>query len=132
MSKEFVDFDVIKNKLDNIRKNVYFQDKINILMFVFSLLLNLGIWLSLYLKIRPVEYLIPLHFNIYFGIDFIDKWTKVFTIPILGLIFIFINFFLSYILYSQEKILSHLLNTAAVFIQCLLILAGIGVIILQQ
>lgn len=128
----------MNKKLLNLKKlilrskdNPYWKNRLNLILFFVSLTLNVGLWLFLYFQIKPSQYPIPLHFSIYFGIDVIDKWYKIYIIPGLGLIFIFANFMLGAIIYRSEKILSYFLNFIAIFLQILLILGALSSIKIQ-
>lgn len=86
----------------------------------------------MYLKIKPSQYPIPLHFNIYFGIDVIDNWYNIFIIPLLGFLFCIINFSLAGLIFESEKLLSYFLNTVSLFVQILLILGAVSSIFIQS
>lgn len=124
-------FQNFKKHLIEVIKNPFWHSRYNIFILLTSLLLNLGIWLFLYFKFPPSEFPVPIHFNIYFGIDVIDNWTKVFLIPELGLTFIFINLILAYIIFSSEKFISYFLFSSSLFIQILLFLATISTVIIR-
>ena len=102
-------------------------------MFVLltNVLLNIVIWLFLVFRLEPSEYPVPLHFNIYFGIDVIDKWSQAFTIPGIGLIIIFINLVLAYLVFPKEKFIAQFLLSSSLFVQIILFLAGIGIVIIR-
>lgn len=96
-----------------------------------SLTLNLGVWLFLGLKLKPSDYPVPIHYNVYFGIDVIDYWTSVFLIPAMGLGIIIINLLISYLIHEREKFISQFLLSGSCFIQLILFLAAIGAVIIR-
>jgi hypothetical protein len=102
-------------------------------MFVLltNVLLNITIWLFLVFRLEPSEYPVPLHFNIYFGIDVIDKWSQAFIIPGIGLMVILINLVLAYLVFSKEKFVAQFLLSSSLFVQILLFLAGIGIVVIR-
>ena len=104
---------------------ILIEKKLFIFTLIISLFINIFIWAFLFLKIKAQSNPIPLHYNIYFGIDLIGKWYKIFLIPLLGLIIFFINFIVSSIIYSREKILSYYLAIITVFIQIILVLSSV-------
>jgi len=117
-------------------ENPYREDLLVKITFIISILLNLIIWGILYLKIYPFSYLtkfgqIYLHYNIYFGIDSIGEWYKVFIIPALGLIIILLNNILAYAFYLKEKIISYTLNVSQLILQIILLAAAVFVILLN-
>ena len=69
--------------------------------------LNLGVWgyaLFLYLKASAI---IPLHYNVYFGIDLYQKKEFIFVSPFVGSLIIVVNFYLRS--FIKEEILSFFL-----------------------
>ncbi len=112
-----------------------FKDEFFRLLFLFSLAVNLFIWVFLYLKFLPLQAMgetLPLHYNIYFGIDFIGRWYEIFIMPLVGIFFIIINFILADIIYLRDKITSYFLTGAGAFIQILLFLAAYSIVMINQ
>jgi len=117
-------------------ENPYREDlnvRINLL---FSLVVNIIMWLAIYYKLEPFSYLaefgqIYLHYNLYFGIDNIGPWYMVFALPVLGLLVIVINNILAYIFYLQEKVVSLVLVFSQSVVQIILLAATIFIILLN-
>ena len=111
-----------------------FKDNFFRVNFFLSIIFNFLIWAVVAWKfiplVTPGEPL-PLHFNIYFGIDFIGEWYKLLFIPLLGIIFIFTNFILADIAYLRDKIVSYFLIGASVFAQIILFLAVYMIILIN-
>lgn len=110
--------------------NFFFRDKLIIICLVITFVTNLIIWLVLYYKIKPNPEPIPLHYNIYFGIDLIGQWYKIYFIPGFGFLIFFINLLLSSIIYKREKIISYFLVLATCIAQ--IVLLGASLLIIQQ
>lgn len=107
--------------------------KINLIA---SIIINVTLWGALYSKLHSFSYVsesgqIALHYNIYFGIDSIGPWYKVFILPTLGLFIIIFNNLLGYAFYLQEKILSYFLIFSQTILQIILFIAGIFIILLN-
>lgn len=109
----------------------FWKDRFNIITLATSLLINLIIWLILFFKIQPQNQPIVLHYNIYFGIDFIDQWYKIYFIPSLGLLFILLNLIISFVVYREERLLVYFLLSASLFIQILLVIASFCIVLAQ-
>ncbi|MCK5459941.1 hypothetical protein KAI52_02415 [Candidatus Parcubacteria bacterium] len=107
---------------------IVFKDKIISLCFFASLLLNIFIWIYCFLNIKAGEELIYLHYNIYFGVDFIGEWRKIFIIPIFGLIILLINYSISIQIYLKNKFVSYILVGSALFAQFILLFASIAIV----
>jgi hypothetical protein len=110
----------------------FFKSQIVVWLLVVSLIANLVDWLSLVIFVKPVDFPIILHYNVYFGVDMLGDWRRVYLLPLLGLILFVINLFLSLYFYKQkERIASHILLMATLMLQLSLIVASISVIIIN-
>jgi hypothetical protein len=68
--------------------------------------------------IRPVDFPIILHYNVYFGVDVIGAWWQVYFLPLIGLVILSVNTVLGYLFYQQkERIVAHLLILATFIVQ---------------
>lgn len=93
-----------------------------------SVLLNGATWILLYWMIPQTDLSVVLHHNIYFGVDLVGEWYKLFYIPLSGSIIILLNTGLSFIVYTREKLLSSVIEMSSLVIQAaLLIAAGVAV-----
>ncbi len=103
-----------------IYKHAFFRNKIFVVLILFSVLLNFGMW---YVIAKPfTNYilqnsanLIPLHYNVYFGIDFFGDLKFLYIIPGVGLLVLLVNSILGLVLYNKSKLLSYYL-VLAIFI----------------
>ncbi len=88
---------------------------INFLLWVFTLLVKNSIKGDL----------VVLHYNINFGVDLVGKPSKLFVIPIFGLIVVFLNSLLSivFVKFSGFKFVSQILLGVAIAVNIFLILA---------
>lgn len=112
-------------------KSLFFGDKFVLVNLVLSLILNLLSWTMLYLKFKAVQGHIPLHYNIYFGIDFFGPPTNIFIIPLAGSIILLINFILAYLIFIRVKLLSNFLVSLVSFYEILLLIASLLIINLR-
>lgn len=120
----------IVNNLYNIRqnfKNSFFE------LFSYSflrnyniitILLNLFNWaLVTYIHNRVNQDQIVLHYNIDFGVNLYDNVNKIFFIPLIGLLIIAFNLFLTSRLIRKDKYISHVLQATALAANLLLFIA---------
>ncbi len=114
------------------------KDRINLAGFSIGLAFNLAIWLLLYLKIARAfgnesEWMetIPLHYNVYFGIDLIGSWQKVLIMPLIGSVIFILNGLLAYFLYVKEKLLSYFLVISSAFVQIVFLIAAFMVVVIN-
>lgn len=97
-----------------------------------SLILNAINWGLIAFFIRPVDFPIILHYNVYFGVDVIGAWWQVYTLPLIGLMILLVNTILGYLFYKQkERIVAHLLMMAVVVVQISIIIAVAGLLLIN-
>lgn len=90
---------------------------------ILTLFLNLLCWAFLIKQVPLTSSWIPLHTNIYFGIDWLGPWIYIFIYPLVGLIFTLLNTFLAIILHTFEPFLSRLLILISLIIQFFVIVS---------
>jgi hypothetical protein len=97
-------------------------------ILIYGFILNSVLWLytaHYYFKATDI---IPLHYTIYFGIDFIDFKTKLFNYPLIGLSIIIVNGLLA-LMCKQEKLIGYLLLSNAFIMQIFLIATVVSLIV---
>lgn len=110
----------------------YFQSYVVIWLLALSVIANISNWVVLKLFIKPVDFPIILHYNVYFGVDMVGSWKQVYFLPALGIGLFLVNAALSVYFYRQkERIASYLLLLATLMIQLSLIVASVSVIIIN-
>jgi len=128
----------IYNFFNHLKSTPARKNKVLIGTILFGIIINLCIWLIIVLKLKPLIDLlpneqasIPLHYNIYLGIDSFGTWTMAFIRPALGLLFLFINSFVAFLIYYKRELLSYFLVFSAVLIQLILLVATILIILIN-
>ncbi|PJA86655.1 MAG: hypothetical protein CO141_03605 [Candidatus Moranbacteria bacterium CG_4_9_14_3_um_filter_42_9] len=110
----------------------YFKSAIPIWLIILSLAVNLIDWIILKIFVRPVDFPIIIHYNVFFGVDMVGNYKLVFVLPLIGLALFLINFFLSIYFYRRkERIASYLLLMTALMIQLSLFVSALSVIIIN-
>ncbi|MBI3290872.1 hypothetical protein HYZ76_01160 [Candidatus Falkowbacteria bacterium] len=110
----------------------YFSNKFVIINLIIAIFLNAVLWLWLGGQAKGFAKIIPLHYNIYFGIDLIGNWYQIFFLPALGLCLGIINSFFGWAMFSREKLISFFLVGSSSFMQLILLLAAVTIIIINQ
>lgn len=128
----FVFFQQIKDALKNSPAK---ENKFLLIFIGLGFILNVLLWIFLYWKLKPLSFegdgVIPLHYNIYLGIDYIGPWYQCFSMPALGLFVLAVNSFLAFLIYLKQKILSYFLVSFSLIIQIFLLIAGVLVVLLN-
>jgi len=102
----------------------YWKNKIIISALILSLLANISLWIFLFKNQKSSELPIILHYNLFFGVDYLGNYNEIYTMPIIGLIIIIINTFLGCLLYKKERLVSYFLVFNILIIQLILLFAS--------
>lgn len=102
----------------------YWKDKNIVFLSVFGLLINICLWIFLLNNKIESDYPIILHYNLFFGVDYLGNYEKIYLIPLTGLIIIVINSILGHIFYTKEKLVAYFLIFNMLIIQIFLLFAG--------
>ena len=98
---------------------IFWQDRLVRYNILAALILQAGLWFLIFFKIMPLANeldFLSLHYNIYFGIDLIGNWYRIFYIPAAGLLFLIINIVLIFFLYKKERFLSYFVAACSTLI----------------
>lgn len=97
-----------------------------------ALLLNVATWATAAFFIRPVDFPIVLHYNVYFGVDLIGDWWQVYSFPTIGLIILALNMSLGLFFYRRkERIISHVLLLGACLVEVCVAIATASIILIN-
>lgn len=113
------------NKWQTLCQHQYFY-----LPLVGSLLINSLIWLIIIWRVPVSSEWIPLHFNVFFGIDWIGPWLGVFVYPAVGLMIILFNLFLIFLVYVKSLLLVRILSFSSLVTQTI-ILFGLLILLVK-
>lgn len=103
-----------------------------ILLICLGLAINLALWIFLWQMIEPSPYPVILHYNIYFGADYLGNVNQVYTLPGIGLIIILVNSVLAFLFRKKQKTISYLLIGILPLIQIFLFIAGISIVVINR
>ncbi|OGY47663.1 MAG: hypothetical protein A2840_00050 [Candidatus Buchananbacteria bacterium RIFCSPHIGHO2_01_FULL_47_11b] len=103
-------------------------DRFFIYATVGAVILNSLLWLIFFWYIRDFPEQIPLHYNIYFGIDLVGPWYEIFKLSGFGTAVVFINTILALCIHRFSRLLTRLLVGGNAVIQILLFLAGTAIV----
>jgi hypothetical protein len=112
-----------------IKQNLFSRWAILLSIFLFFLTLALPIWRIV--PIASTQPFIPLHYNVYFGVDRFGHWYSIFVLPILGFLFLILNSALQVHFASREKILTRFFAVSTVFLELIFLLAIVLIILLN-
>lgn len=113
---------------------IFWRDRLIRYATLLAIIIHLSQWILIFVKLMPmvsgIDYL-SLHYNIYFGVDLIGSWKRVFVFPSVGLVFLVINTFLVAWFYKKEKFLSYILGLCTPLINAGILVALVLIILLN-
>jgi hypothetical protein len=119
---------IIFKRLKRLINHYFWHDRLIFINFVLALTTNLFFWIFLFLKSSQLEEIIPLHYNVYFGIDMIGSRHELLKMPALGLLILLINLVLAFRIYKHERVSAYFLLFANSLVQIFLLIAGFLII----
>ncbi len=75
---------------------------------------------------------VPLHYNIYFGVDWIGPWYALASPAFFGFLVLAVNLVLILMIYEEERFLSYALAGGTVFLELIILAASFFVFLLNQ
>ena len=93
-------------------------------IFALSCAANISLWVFLFKNQKSSELPVILHYNLFFGVDYLGGYNEIYLIPAVGVIIIFINTILGYLLYERERLASYFLIFNIFIVQLFLLFAS--------
>ncbi len=122
----------LKEKVRCFFAKDFFRNSLVQWVLIGALFFDFVNWGVLGFFIRPVDFPIILHYNVYFGVDLIGNWWQVFFLPAVGTIILTVNSLLAYFFYRQkERIASYLLLLAAFIVQAGISIASASIVLIN-
>lgn len=112
-----------------LRQNKFSRSTLVVSVFLFLCTLVLPIW-----RIVPIaseQQYVPLHYNVYFGVDRFGPWYAIFVLPILGLVFLIVNVVLQTHFALREKLLVRFFSASTVILELNLFVAMVLIVLLN-
>jgi len=100
----------------------YWKDKQIMAILFLSVLLNILIWVFLIQNQKENSHPIILHYNLFFGVDYLGNYEKIYLIPLSGFIVIVVNSIIGHLLYLKEKLAVYFLVFIVFIIQVFLLI----------
>lgn len=101
-------------------------------MLIAIFIVHLASWVELAVFVRPVEYDVILHYNIYFGVAMIGAWQEMYILPVLGLCIMILNCFFAFFLYRyRERVAAYIILLSALMAQVGILIACSSLILVN-
>ncbi|TRZ78539.1 hypothetical protein D4R87_00365 [bacterium] len=118
--------------VSNTLKKSFLRNKAVFVAIFCGLLINGAMWIVVAINEISANIPIPLHYNAYYGVDYLGDYRKIFIIPAVGLVIITINSILGFLLDSKCKVASKILFFIIPFLQILLMASTISIILFNK
>lgn len=114
---------------------IFFHDRKIFFPLILSLFLCLALSIILWSRMpRTLSQdvtLLPLHYNIHFGVDYTGQWFEIFAVPAGGFVIFLINAVIIWFVYSDGMILSYFLSGASLFSSLTAFVAGVLILLIN-
>ena len=100
-------------------------------ILILSFVLNAALFLFLLIFVRQSNVPIVLHYNVDWGVDYIDEVRNILLLPAIGFLIFLFNGILAARLWSRNPVLSYFLTVAILPVQVFLWLAGAALYIIN-
>lgn len=97
-----------------------------------TLLVNAATWLLIFLLIDRSTPIVILHYNIFFGPDGFGTWSDLLILPGIGAVVAALNYGAAGWLWRQDRFLTYVAASLALFVQIILIVATALVIAVNR
>lgn len=74
---------------------------------------------------------VPLHYNIHYGVDWTGTWWQIFLLPALGVSFVIVNTIMVFFLVRREPVLAQMVAIGTVLLSVFVLLATVFVVLLN-
>ncbi len=116
----------------HISEKEFFRSRIVIWLLALNLVANIINWTTILIFINRLDGDIILHYNVYFGVDSLGDWRRVFILPAIGIILFMLNAALAAYFYTRkERIASYILLLASLMAQINLIIAAVSIVMIN-
>jgi hypothetical protein len=125
---------VISYQINKLKNSVKIRGWFIFAGFGLSLLINLATWALIYFRLFTIvkdATSVPLHYNVYFGIDWIGTPIDVFVLPLIGSAVFLVNFILAYIINVRERLMGYVVIISTIIIQLFILLASLFVVLIN-
>lgn len=110
---------------------IFWRERLILVSAGVTLTINILLWIVTFGKFGLGNELLPLHFSVVYGIDFVGSSRQIYELPAAALVILLVNFSLGILLYGFEKLLSYFLFFAAAIAQAFFLIALLALVILN-
>ena len=110
----------------------FFSNRLIRYPFFASVFTNIVMWIMILIKTGATNKPIPLHANAFYGVILVDSGLLFLSVPLIGMLLLVLNIFLTRGLYRTDRFLSVMFSFTTPLLQSLLFIASIYIILLNS
>jgi hypothetical protein len=121
----------LRQGITTARGQRFFQDRLSLAFLVPVVVLNGLTLIIMLLRLKPVDYAVPVRYSSLIGFDALGPWYQIYTVALFGILVTLVNTTLASISFTRSRITSFFLLIGAfvVGLFCLIIGTAFAVII---
>lgn len=120
----------LKTFFSKIKHNYIWNNKFIFWGILLNFVINVAYFIFIFVVTKGrFNDIVPLHYNIYFGLDSFGSPSKFFIFPQISTAIFLLNSFLCYYYYKYSRILSYFLLASSIFASLFMILSYILIIL---
>lgn len=110
----------------------YFGDFWMRTILALSLALNIALFVFLYFSVKQSNLPAALHYNVYWGVDYLGETRQLLILPLIGFLTLVFNSVLGFKLWPGNKVLAYYFNSIALTVQIFLAIAGVALYLINR
>ncbi|OGD30820.1 hypothetical protein A2833_01325 [Candidatus Azambacteria bacterium RIFCSPHIGHO2_01_FULL_44_55] len=110
----------------------YFGDFWTRIIFILSLALNIALFIFLYFSVQQSNLPAVLHYNVYWGVDYLGETSTLLILPLIGFLTLVFNSVLGFKFWPGNKVMVYYFNSIALTVQIFLAIAGVALYLINR
>ncbi len=112
---------------------VFIRDRAVMASFILALALNGVSWALLAWRARSLggETSVPLHYTIYFGVDWVGSWYKLLIPAFFGFVALLVNYTIVFIVYEDRRFFAYAYALGTVALEVIILASSFFIILLN-
>lgn len=95
-----------------------------------TVFVNAGVVILFIFYVQPSNLPLRLQYNVFFGTSLHAPWWHVYALPLIGLIFFFVDLIIGYVLYNaKERVAGYIVLLGGLFANVALLIAALSIIL---
>ena len=110
----------------------YLKDFWTRTILALGLSLNIALFIFLYFSVQQSNLPAALHYNVYWGVDYLGETSTLLILPLIGFLTLVFNSVLGFKFWPGNKDLAYYFNSLALTVQIFLAVAGVALYLINR